>query len=153
MPARNVPITIWPSAAVVGLAASGADDARYGEAVRISDSGNRPIQGLVAELDLTAAAKDSGDKLDVALQTMLDGTNWVDVLAFTQCLGNGGAKRHIGKLAAGAALTMFEAATGLAAGSIRDLIGEKLRVKYITTNDADATIDTSFTFSVKVTLL
>lgn len=153
MPARNEPLAIWPSATVVGLAASGADSARYGDAFRINDNGNRPIQGLVAELDVTAAATDSGDKLDVALQTQLDGTNWVDVIAFTQCLGNGGAKRHIGKLASGAALTMFEAATGLSAGSIRDLIGEKLRVKYITTNDADATIDTSFTFSVKVVLL
>ena len=39
-------------------------------------------------LDVTAAATAAGDKLDVKVQTLIDGTNWVDVAYFAQVLGN-----------------------------------------------------------------
>ena len=146
----NEPFALLASAARTGTTKSATDTA-YGSAVRIANFG-RPIRALVAELDVTAAAKEAGDKLDVAVQTLVDGNtddgNWVDVIAFTQVLGNGGAKRYFAKIAAVTALTMFEAATALTAGNIRDLIGEQLRVKYAITNDADDPVDTSFTFAV-----
>ena len=104
------------------------------------------MQGVAFVLDVTAAATAVGDLLDVYVQTKLDGTNWVDVQRFTQVLGDGGAKRYYAKLNAGAAMTEFENATGLGEHSIRDLIGDDWRTRYVIT-DAGAD-DASFTFSV-----
>lgn len=103
------------------------------------------VNGIVFSLDVTAAATDAGDTLDVYVQTLLDGTNWVDVVHFTQCVGNGGAKRHVGKVLAGAAETMFEASAALAAGSVRNVLGDAWRVKY---TQVDADSDGTFTFAV-----
>lgn len=96
-------------------------------------------------LDLTAAATDAGDTLDVKIQTRLDGTNWVDVVSFTQCLGNGGAKRHFAKIDAGIAQAMFENGAALAAGNVRNLVGEVWRVVH---TQVDADSDGTFSFSV-----
>ena len=112
-----------------------------GSAVALPDAPN----GYAFVLDVTAAATDAGDTLDVQVQTLIDGTNWVPVCSFTQCLGNGGAKRHIGKVSSNGAVTMFEAAATLSAGSIRNLCGDAYRVRWAIV-DADA--DGSFTFSV-----
>lgn len=114
-----------------------------------SDAYTIPVNvagGISFQLNLTAAATDVGDTLNVYVQTTLDGgSTWTDVVAFTQCLGNGGAKRHVAKIGAEAATTMFENAAALAAGSIRSIIGDAWRVRWdITDGDADA----SFTFSV-----
>jgi len=95
-------------------------------------------------LDVTAAATDAGDTLDVKVQCRLDGTNYVDVCSFTQVLGNGGALKHVGKINADIAQAMF-ADAALAAGSVRNLQGEVYRVSY---TQADADNDASFTFSV-----
>lgn len=100
---------------------------------------------LILQLDVTAAATDAGDTLDVYVQTTIDGTNWVDVYHFTQVLGNGGAKRYYGKLIWDAALTEFENAAALAAAGGRAIVGDQYRVRWAIT-DADA--DCSFTFSV-----
>lgn len=145
------PITLLASAARVGATVSNVDTA-YGSAVRIANIG-KPIHALIVQLDLTAAAADAGDKLDVAIQTTVDGTNWTDVIAFTQALGNGGAKRFIAKIDTTLAQAIIENATALTAGNVRNLIGESLRVKYAITNDADATVDSSFTFAVHAVLL
>ena len=50
----------------------------------------------VFTLDVTAAATLAGDTLNVYVQHSPDGTNWDDVVSFTQVLGNGGTKRFIG---------------------------------------------------------
>jgi len=101
--------------------------------------------GMAFVLDVTAAATDAGDTLDVKVQCRMDGTNWIDVASFTQVLGNGGAKRHVAKVSADAAQTMFSDAA-LAAGSVRNLVGEVWRVIY---TQADAgTANASFTFGV-----
>ena len=71
----------------------------------------------------------------------------VSVVAFTPVLGNGGAKRHIGKITNGAALTMFEAATALSAGSVRNLMGKEWRASWVIV-DGGAATSQSFTFSV-----
>lgn len=105
-----------------------------------------PTSGLVLQLDVTAAATASGDTLDVAVQTTFDGTSWVDVAAFTQVLGNGGAKRFAVKISATEPQALFTATTALAAGSVRHIIGDQWRVSWAIT---DATTDdASFTFSV-----
>lgn len=101
-----------------------------------------PAIGL--ECDLTAAAAAGGDTLDVFVQTRLDGTNWVDVCHFTQALGNGAAKRFFAKLTPAAiAEAMFENASALAAGSVRNLAGDEWAVRWVV---AGAT--PNFTFSV-----
>lgn len=140
------PITLLASAARAGITKSVTDPALYGSEVSLREVIDR-IQALALVLDVTAAATESGDKLDVTVQALMDRTNWVDICMFTQTLGNGGAVRHVAKLKADAALTMFTDAA-LTAGNIRDIWGEKLRVKYAITNDADDPVDTSFTFAV-----
>lgn len=73
---------------------------------------------------------------------------WVDVIRFTQVLGDGGAKVYTAKLPLAGALTEFDSTTALSAAAVRNFLGRHLRVKYVVTNDSDATVDTSFTFSV-----
>lgn len=94
--------------------------------------------------DLTAAATDVGDTLDVKVQTKI-GDDWVDICYFTQMLGNGGAKFHGTKLLASAALTMADMNTALTAGNVRNMWGEYVRINYVIV-DADA--DSAFTFRV-----
>ena len=97
-------------------------------------------------LDVTAAATDAADTLDVKVQALTDGTNWEDVAYFTQCIGTGGAKRYIMKIAPGdVAQAEFEVGTALTAGNVRHLTGDAWRVTWVIV-DADA--DGAFTFSV-----
>lgn len=103
------------------------------------------VNAMAFVLDVTAAATDAADTLDVKVQTKLDGTNWVDVIHFTQCVGNGGAKRYIEKLVADVACAGFENAAALGAGNTRDLLGDEWRVNYV---QVDADSDGSFTFSI-----
>jgi lipopolysaccharide biosynthesis protein len=111
-----------------------------GSAVRLPGM----VNAIAFVLNVTAAATDAVDTLDVKVQTKLDGTNWVDVVSFTQVLGNGGALKHIAKIEAGTAQAMFADAV-LAAGSTRNLLGDEWRVTYV---QVDADSDASFTFSV-----
>ena len=97
------------------------------------------VQGIVFVLDVTDADTNVDDTLDVFVQTKCDGTNWVDVVAFTQLLGNGSdTVRHVGKILASAATTMFENATALTAGNVRHLFGEEWRVRYDFTDGGGA---------------
>lgn len=112
------------------------------DAVRLPDAPN----GYGFVFDVSAAATAAGDTLDMKIQTKIDGTNWLDVVVFTQVLGNGGAKRYIAKVSSNGAQTMFENGSALAAGSIRNLVGDEWRCAWSIT---DATTDdASFTFSV-----
>ena len=100
-------------------------------------------------LDVTAAASDVGDTLDVYIQSSVDGTTWDDFIHFTQVLGNGGAKKfraaHNSIITPTTALGP-EADGTLAAGVKQGPLGSQFRIKYVIV-DADA--DASFTFSVK----
>lgn len=119
--------------------AVGAVDAN-GSSVRLPGM----VNGFAFVLDVSAAATDLADTLNVKVQTKIDGTNWVDVAGFTEVLGDGGAVRHIAKITAGAAQAMFLNAA-LAAGSVRNLLGDEWRVNYV---QVDADNDATFTFSV-----
>ena len=88
------------------------------------------VNGITFTLDVTAAEKDAQDLLDVYVQAKLDGTNWTDVLRFTQVLGDGGAVRHIGKVTAQLATSMFEVGTTLGAGAVRNMLGDDWRVRW-----------------------
>jgi hypothetical protein len=134
--APNLPgQTLFPSTTVT---ATGTGDA-------ITSLGE--FGALVCQLDVTAAATEAGDTLDVYVQTTIDGTNWIDIIHFAQILGNGGAKRYYAKLVWDAALTEFENAASLAAAAQRSIFGNQYRVRYAIT---DASTDNaSFTFSVQ----
>ena len=125
---------------IVLLASAARTATGNGSAVQVDG-----MSALILQLDLTAAATDVGDTLDVYVQTTIDGTNWVDVYHFTQMLGNGGAKRYYGKLLFDAALTEFENAAALGAAAGRSIFGSQYRVRWAIT---DADVDCSFTFSV-----
>jgi len=101
---------------------------------------------LALVLDVTAAATAVDDTLDVYVQTMLDGANWLDVARFTQILGNGGAKRYVAKLERDTTVAEFEVGSALGAASARDLLGTQWRARWAIT-DAGAD-DAAFTFSV-----
>ena len=137
------PINLLASAA--RTAASGSGDSASLEGIQ-----PRPPEGLVAILDVTAAATDAGDLLDVYLQADLNG-NWVDIARFPQVLGTGGAKRHV--LTIGRNLhedgELFEGSAALsAAGETRTLLGRNLRARFAITDAG--TDNASFTFSVDV---
>ena len=135
---------------VVALLASATKDADgNGSAVRLWQH----LGGVMFVLDVTDANTDAEDKLDVYVQTMLDGTNWVDVVHFTQCAGNGGAKRYLAKITSQGAETMFESSTALAAGSVRNALGDQWRVRWDVTEagpggSGSGTGFVEFTFSV-----
>jgi hypothetical protein len=129
-------VTIATVTTVSGAIAAGLDS------VTLPSS----MQAVSFVLDVTAAATDAGDLLDVKVQTMLDGTNWVDVVHFTQVLGNGGAKRFVAKITAGTAETLFADAALAAGTTVRHLFGDEWRV-HVTQVDGDN--DASFTFTVK----
>lgn len=125
------------------LAASAARTATgTGSAIRLPAA-----QAFAFVLDLTNAATDVGDTLDVFVQTKLDGTNWVDVVHFTQILGNGAnALRYISKITAHVATAEFENATALGAAAVRNLMGDEWRASWTVVDSGDA--DQTFTFSV-----
>lgn len=102
------------------------------------------FQSIAFTLDVTAAATAVGDTLDVVVQTKLDGTNWTDIVHFTQVLGNGGAKRHIAKVTLDGTQAMFEVGTSLSAGNARNLAGDQFRVSYTIVSSSAP----SFTFAV-----
>lgn len=135
--------------AITLLASAARTATSTGEAaVNVQDIVPRPARGMVFCLDVTAAATDAGDLLDVYVQAKI-GDNWVDVVHFTQVLGNGGAKRYYSGIAAGAAVTEFENAAALGAAASRGILGKELRVRY-TVTDAGAD-NASWTFSVTAT--
>jgi hypothetical protein len=146
----NEVINLVPSAAYVGVTKS-TTETTYGSGNYIADlSRAGPIQAIAFQLNMTAALKDAGDLLDVYVQMSFDGgTTYVDVVHFTQILGNtSGAKVYTAKIEQAGALTEFETGSALSAAAHRDAIGTMMRAKWEITNDSDNTVDTSFTFEL-----
>ncbi len=96
-------------------------------------------------LDVTVDESTVADKLDVFVQTKLDGTNWTDVVHFTQHDGNAGAKRYVTKIASQLGEAEFEVGSALAEATVRDLMGDAWRVRWAVVDDSGSA---SFTFSV-----
>lgn len=99
-------------------------------------------------LNVTAAATAAGDLLDVFVDSSPDGgTTWVNIVHFTQVLGNGGAKKFVAIVDEGVT-DEFDATSDLAAGATpRPFIGDRLRVRH-TVVDAGADANAVFTFTV-----
>ena len=123
-------------------------------AVRTAD-GNGPAvlirgqrQGVLFEFDLTNAATDLADTLDVFIQALApDNENWVDVVHFTQIVGNGAnTQRYFAKINSDLTTAEFENASALGAAAVRNLMSRQYRVRWVIADSGDA--DQTFTFAV-----
>ena len=129
----------------IELHASGAETATG------NGSGSAPGQTHVAvnvtwELDVTVAADDVDDTFNVFVQTKI-GDDWLDVVHFTEVLGNATPKKFYEKQVAALTEAGFEAGAALAGGAVRNLIGSEWRVRWVIVDPTGA--NASFTFSVK----
>lgn len=110
---------------------------------------DKPWRELVVQVNVTAAATDVGDTLDVYIDTSYDGgSTWVNIMHFTQVLGNGGAKRYVMacKGAPVASSNAVLASSDQSAGNALQFpLGDRIRYRGVTV-DADA--NASFTYSV-----
>ncbi len=135
------------SGTVTGEAGAGLID--LGSIIRFED-----FHELVAQLDVTAAATEVDDTLDVYIDTTFDGgTKWVNIGHFTQVLGNGGAKTFalVIKNDNPGATAVFNLSTDAAAGATRQIgFGSQIRYRGVVV-DAGGTA-ASFTYSVKAHL-
>jgi hypothetical protein len=127
---------------VITLAASGARTVTgAADAVRLPRAPN----GLAFTLDITVDEQTSSDKLDVYVQTKLDGVNWLDVVHFTQNNGDDGAKRYVHKIEVATAVSEFEVGAALTETNGRDLFGDEWRVRWTVVDNSG---NASFTCSV-----
>jgi hypothetical protein len=113
----------------------------------------RGLTGLTFLLQVTEAADEAGDTLDVYLQDSIDGQNWDDLVHFITALGNGGAKTF---LARQACLISPSSALGekkdasLGAGVRQGPVGSQVRAKWVIAQSGDVPADGSFKFSVEM---
>jgi hypothetical protein len=105
----------------------------------------RGMQACVFMLDVTVDESTSADLLDVYVQTRFNGEDWIDVVHFTQHLGNAGATRYIAKVTAALAEAEFLTSAALAAAGVRNLIGDDWAIRWTVVDDST---NASFTFSV-----
>lgn len=126
-------------------------------AVTGATSGNTTVPVIITNaaaiafvLRVTASEDDADDTLNVFIQTMLDGTNWLDIAHFTEQLGNTDVSTpdsHILKVVRDLATAEFEIATALGEGAVRNLLGKEFRARWVTVDPTGT--DASFTFSVQ----
>jgi len=100
-------------------------------------------RGFIFIYDYTVNAVLAGDTCDVYVQTMLDGTNWTDVVHFPQVLGNDAAGRRHAKVLTAGVLLEGDNTAALAAGQVRHALGDEWRVNVVIAGG-----NPSFTFSV-----
>ena len=102
-------------------------------------------------LDVTAAATDVGDTLNVRLQKSPDGgTTWTDWISYTQVLGNGGTKQLVaGWREAGPENEEYAVQPGTAGATSQrtGMIGDRVRAHWVIVDTVGD--DASFTFAVR----
>lgn len=99
---------------------------------------------------LTAAATEAGDTLDVFIDLSLDLVTWFNGIHFTQMLGNGGAKTFVAQLThPTAAVADINVTSDAAANAVRNLWAPHVRVGWNNT-DANANTNAIFSFGVFV---
>ncbi len=106
---------------------------------------------LEVVLDVTAAAHEVGDTLDVYVDISPDGgTTWINAVHFTQVLGNGGAKKFVAVLdPTNPGTDVIDLSADCAAGKVRPAVwGTAIRERRVIA-DAGGDADQSFTYSVK----
>ena len=128
------------------LKASGAIAAGNvtGDAVKLQ----KVYQQATIVLNVTAAATEVDDTLDIYLDTSYDGgTTWVNIAHFTQVLGNGGAKEFAANIINKNPVAEIDVAADAAAGTIRALaLGDRIRYRSVAVDAGGAAA--SFTFGL-----
>ena len=128
------------------LKASGAVAAGSvtGDAVKLQ----KVYQQATIVLNVTAAATEVDDTLDIYLDTSYDGgTTWVNIAHFTQVLGNGGAKEFAANIINKNPAAEIDVAADAAAGTIRALaLGDRIRYRSVAV-DAGG-VAAAFTFGL-----
>lgn len=136
------------------LKQSGAETvSTTGTTVQIVEDANGFSTALFV-LDVTAAATDAGDTLDVFVDQSADGTTWINIAHFTQVLGNGGAKREVAKVTAGEFNdpdAVLAVASDAAAAVVRN-VGVMPYMRYRSTIVDASTDNASFTYSLVAVL-
>lgn len=137
------------------IGAFGAELELAASAVRVADGTgdavllNGKYSGIVVVCDFTNKATDATDLMDVFVDTLI-GTVWVNVIHFTQALGNGtDSQIEIGNLTPGNQNTDVTVVTAdLASGKVRPgVLGSQLRARWDFTDGGGGGAAT-FTFSV-----
>lgn len=109
-----------------------------------------PITYAQFDLNVTAAATAAGDTLDVYVDTSMDsGTTWINIVHFTQVLGNGGAKRETMTInpSGNVGTAPINTAADAASAGVRHILGGQFRARYV---QVDATTqDAAFAATVK----
>lgn len=109
---------------------------------------------LNVTLDVTAAATDATDTLDVYIDTSFDGgATFINIGHFTQVLGNGGAKKFVMSFLAApvASSNLAVFSTDQTAGNALQIgFGDRIRVRSVVVDAS--TQNASFTYSVKAFL-
>lgn len=106
------------------------------------------FRGAMFLLNVTSAASQVGDTLDVYIQQECDTGVWDDFVHFTQVLGNGGAKKYLAYWVRDLAPTTAQGAPNdgaLAAGVSQGPKTGSWRVKWVVVNGGGTH---AFTFSV-----
>ena len=108
--------------------------------------------GVVFILNVSAAATANSDTMDVQVQTLVGDDQWVDAVAFTRILGDGGTVVFVSDLVTNAAISANQVIPpgALGAGEILAIIGDAWRVTADLVDGGGG--DTSFTFTVKATI-
>ena len=106
--------------------------------------------GALFMLDVTAAATEANDTLNVTVEGSLDGSLFFEVLSFAEVLGNGGAIQHYEPIQVGANLTGFIGSDALSAGDSIAVQALHYRVRWSIVDPTGT--NASFTFSVGVML-
>lgn len=108
-------------------------------------------QQMIIQLDVTSAATDVGDTLDVYVDTSFDGgTKQVNLIHFTQVLGNGGAKTFVAVIKNDnpGTTAVFATSADAAAGNTRQIgFGDRINFRAVTVDAS--TQNVGFTYSIK----
>lgn len=106
--------------------------------------------GVVFVLDITAAATDADDTLDVYLDTSYDGgTTWINFAHFTQALGNGGAKKFLVSMHEDVSSHVAVSTDLTGTGAVRSIqLGDRVRYRGTVVDPTGS--NGSFTWSLKM---
>ena len=112
-------------------------DERTGIGTTDAAEGNSPAvelvgyEALCAQVLMTAGDELPESTLDVYLQTTIDGTNWIDVIHFTQLNGEQTGRKLVSKICGAAAEATCDITTSLDAGHVRNIFGSLWRVRWV----------------------
>lgn len=129
----------------IELFASGVRTASAGtNGTAVAINGERLVYIWI--LNVTAAATEVTDTLDVYIDTLFGASTWINIAHFTQVLGNGGAKSFFTVTVPANMLTTDAVTTDCAVGVARGVVGSQFRGRYVEVDGGGAA--SSFTFSL-----